>query len=691
MKTSQITHRSKNDLIFYWVSFIFSVFCCAYYIFSTDGNVFDQITSSDALYMASLYKDLFENHRSIIGWNLNTTSLFFPNFIIFSFFNLITGNFLLAQYLHGIAQYILLLFSIYYLAHIIKPNIRLINLAIVNLLISLIPIDGIFIGNPYLALYLILPYHIGAFIITILTFVITIKYFQKQQAKYIVWIYLITIVMTFSDRIFILFYSAALVPVLFLQLFNKYTRKTSLILLVHIIIAAIAGLLILRGILLSNVVEFSPSDMFVFERIATSFHIMSNHYWKLILANHLNGIIFKLSMLVLLILIPFSIILIKKMYKKRYVSFQILFLLYALFFAIGIWVTPGFNGTYIDETLIRYNIWSIYILMTVIPLLLDFISRGKFFKKIVFTLVLLLAISSLAYSIVNRPLTQKQLEAKINYYPKECSILDSLANVYHVKRGVGNYWIANKTSMFSKHNLLIRSVYYNFQPHFHNGNKNDYFDFINKERGQEFEFAVFYDSDSMEIRYTKQYLKSNSLKEIRIDNIVFFLTPSFYYDYGRPFIIRNDRKAIYTREFEIDTLIKNVNSIVNIEPMAISFTTLGNVSTDYALSKPYSLKCASNNDAVIIKFDSLVDGYDYRVEVFQLPVKNKIDLIATNDSTYTERNTKPIKDFSGEWGKTYIDFKAHKYMGKWMRVIIRNSSNKDIYIDNIKIFVYKNE
>jgi hypothetical protein len=63
--------------------------------------------NSEALYLPSLYRDLFIDHNPLIGWHLNPALGFFPDVIVYFILMFFSGNFILASILFSILQFIL--------------------------------------------------------------------------------------------------------------------------------------------------------------------------------------------------------------------------------------------------------------------------------------------------------------------------------------------------------------------------------------------------------------------------------------------------------------------------------------------------------------------------------------------------------------------------------------------------------
>lgn len=79
--------------------------------FATEKNVRWHFYNSDALYIPTLYHDLFSGH-SLWGWNPPPVPYFFPDIPLYFLIHAIVGNLHLALIVFGIVQYLLLLWGI---------------------------------------------------------------------------------------------------------------------------------------------------------------------------------------------------------------------------------------------------------------------------------------------------------------------------------------------------------------------------------------------------------------------------------------------------------------------------------------------------------------------------------------------------------------------------------------------------
>jgi hypothetical protein len=340
--------------------------------------------------MASLYKDLFVDGNTLQGWDLNTVPLIFPNVIVFSLFNFITGNYQVAYLIHGILQYFSIILIINYLFVTINKNVSKIVLASTNLLLGLFLISFMVYDEAHIFALFLLPYHTGSFIITLLCLIWLLKYIDNGKKKYLVLIFIISFLTIISDKIFIAYFSISTFTTMVLLLFyEQYSRKRILLSIATIAFSCVFSMGILKIILHTHYISFFETKLVVQSRIASSFQLMIEQYYAYLKENSLKGILFKLSIIVLLLLF----IKIYSIHKKRKQlsenNLSYILILFSSIFVVGIWLSPAINGIYLGYDCIRYNFWVVVLLITLFPFLLNFQFNNKLVNTTLFCLLVI--------------------------------------------------------------------------------------------------------------------------------------------------------------------------------------------------------------------------------------------------------------------------------------------------------------
>jgi hypothetical protein len=97
--------------LLFWVAFLSDVGLNYYF-------------SSDALYLPSLFRDLFEDGYTLNGWTLNQASNFFPDMLLFFLLNAVFGDFVMATFCYSVIQYFAIIWILYLLFKQLKPNLH---------------------------------------------------------------------------------------------------------------------------------------------------------------------------------------------------------------------------------------------------------------------------------------------------------------------------------------------------------------------------------------------------------------------------------------------------------------------------------------------------------------------------------------------------------------------------------------
>jgi hypothetical protein len=148
----------------------------------------------------------------------------------------------------------------------------------------------------------------------------------------------------------------------------------------------------------------------------------------------------------------------------------------------------------------------------------------------------------LIISIANRETRKSSiigLSEIFNYYPETVSIIDSIAKEHKLKYGVGNYWYAKHTTMFSKEDLRIYTVNDYLSPWFHVTNKNWYFKNGKGKYGNpKFNFILL---DNLNLKNPYFELFSDRADSIKHGEYIISIVPEFAYDnHNKPYLLKSE-------------------------------------------------------------------------------------------------------------------------------------------------------
>lgn len=641
--------------------------------------------NSDALYMASFYKDLIIDGNTLKGWDLSTASLIFPNVIIFFIFMSITSNFLLAQLLHGFTQYFLFIFLINYLLVTLDKKVPKTVLASVNLIVALCPLYSYLSGDFLTSSFFFLPYHMGAFIIALLSLIWMIKYLQSEHNIFLWLIIIVTPITIFSDRIFIVYFSSiSICTLILLYFFNSTKRKSILKIFISILISSILGLVLFRLGYISNYISFTYTDIFGWSRIIPSFKLMFFQYSLYFIANSLEGYFFKLAVIsFLLFIIMFYLFLKRKTIKNQNIALLTI-ILFVIIFAVGVWLAPALNGLYFGFDCIRYNIYVVFLLVALLPHVLYLLLKNKVLNQVV---LISLAIV-LAFPIVRQAYNNTfslNLKTFLNYYPEVVKKADSLALKYNLKLGAGNYWAAKPITIFSKTGLRVYSTYAELNPFILSDNRNWYYDFNHKNSRPTFDFIIKRPSNDS-ITLLKYMFQDSAIKVEKLDTFLLFMVRPFHFMYNRPGPIINGRKVIGSFYFRIDSMQYRINPIP-IKNLNARLNVMGQIDSTISFSGKYSIKTIKEPDcAFIIDLDSVKKADDYIVSIWKYPETEKAGIEISFDNGYAINNYYESETSKKGWKKLLIDVKVPYELPYYkMRIVIRNLSKSEINFDDLNV------
>ncbi len=166
--------------------------------------------TSDSLYLASIYRDLFIDHNGIAGWHLNGAPNIFPDmmmfFIIRSFFN----SFIPATFVFSLLQLAILLVLLSVLYKQFFKDLTFFHLSIGTLLMSLFLIAA-FTGekdfNNYTYYLIISELPSQCIHPLIAALILLIRYLDGGKIRTLVWLFLLCIVAIINDRLFMVLFS----------------------------------------------------------------------------------------------------------------------------------------------------------------------------------------------------------------------------------------------------------------------------------------------------------------------------------------------------------------------------------------------------------------------------------------------------------------------------------------------------
>jgi hypothetical protein len=435
--------------------------------------------NSDCLYLPSLYRDLIVDHNSLRGWGLNPSPNFFPEWPVYFLFNWLSGDFRTASFLFALFNFfgISLLITLVYKTAF--SGISWLYLAYVNFAMSLFLILFLVNGEYILSgLIFLSAFHNGVFISSLIGMWLFLVYLNKENKYWIPGImFILSLLATLSDRLFLVFFTLPLLSTLIL--WRERSLRPKLVLAACWTVAGtIAGFLVFSMIERSTTVSFMgvSGRMFNFEKIPDSFEYFTGQIWGYIMRGRYWAVITLISAAALIIAVVMSILVIFSRKSSLPLQAKIGMIMLTSFIVVVI-LNPIINGTYLAITIIRYNIHSFYIAMTLPSVFFFYLSeKWKPARPVFFIIAIVITLSQIVFALGYKSPKKAaaDLSTGLDYYPEKVAILDSLAGVYNLRNGISDYWSAKQTTFFSKKNLVVRHVYQNLLIYNHVSNKKWY-------------------------------------------------------------------------------------------------------------------------------------------------------------------------------------------------------------------------
>jgi hypothetical protein len=331
----------------------------------------------------------------------------------------------------------------------------------------------------------------------LLSYILLVNYIRNGGWKLLFFFIITVMLAVLSDRLFMAMFTFPVMMLILLMRKNSPDKNRFIFLLLGCIVATGLGLLLFKILKDSSIVRIIPLDykVFNFNNILSAWKVFSEHHLFYLKNLDFRGIID--IVFIFSFLIHFSLLIIKYLKFHRNVQsvdrFELMYLLFFTSASVVILVMPVINGNYDGWSLLRYNVYSLYMGLFSIGFLL-FKLDSVTSKLHITPIMIILLISSYTLVIFNK--AQKNdlrggMSSFLNYYPQKVECMDSLAREHGLKAGVATYWEAKYISMFSKEDLRIFTIFESLSPWYHVMNDNwYYFEDGSKEKPRIFNFLI---------------------------------------------------------------------------------------------------------------------------------------------------------------------------------------------------------
>jgi len=431
--------------------------------------------NSDTLYLPILYKDLFINHIGIQGWYLSPSPYFFPDMIVYFILMFITGDFIVASFLYPIIQYVVFLVLILKLYQLVLKSDSVLFASFSNIILLLFFLVTFCSHDFNFTFFLVSnSYHIGAFLMSLLCLILTIKYLENPRKGLLINLAWIGFLSVLSDGLFVVMYYLPIICIILIykKIFPSKKIIRLLIINISVLILGITTFIVIKN---SNYIWIDkPNRILDFRNSWEAFKMLIGHMHYYLIYGHYTKLILILSLISFLSVIW---ILINNIRKERYLSAFAIYCFLTVIFTLIVFFAPVINGNYTASDSLRYNISVFYISMLNIPLVIAYLLKGKYRSILLnrgITWLLIICLTG-AFWIGFNKISISGLHKYFHYYPSEAEQMDSIAKEHRLFYGVGNYWPAKCITMFSKCGVRILPVFDDMFPYFHTSNKNWFF------------------------------------------------------------------------------------------------------------------------------------------------------------------------------------------------------------------------
>ncbi len=504
--------------------------------------------NADTMYFYSMYNDLLVEGNPLRGWDLNTTFNLVPNALLYLAALSIANHPVIGQVIHGLLQYGLFLWAVWYMLRALKPDITKPAIALAMLLPSWFFLNAMVSGNYFLAAQFFHPYHFGALIMSCILLGLNLRQLRYASTTKGIWIGVLVALAVFSNRIFLMMF---VVPWM-LTLGVLWAPSSALRRKGFLWNAALNGGGVLAGLLLfvgvKNIegLSFQPTRMFSWDNVGPSFSALAKTYLDFLVKSPLLGVI----IIGALILFVISLVLVvRHMWRSRQdkrvlPATHFHFLLFTLFFVPIVFLAPAINGMFFSMASARYNFMVMVWLMLAAAPLMQRLCRDKPWQPIphraIFLVVTLVtALAALLLSRGGSPTAG--LRRLVTYYPEEAQCIDQAARKYDLKDGVAVYWLAKPVTAFSREGIRVRQVYHNLRPYFLGASRNWYFPYGEQAPAPVFNFILHDNNLDPQVIHD---IFGTRIDTLNLEGCVIYRVPDFTYRQDKSLVVLgNDTRA----------------------------------------------------------------------------------------------------------------------------------------------------
>ena len=401
------------------------------------GYFFD---NADALYLPTMFSDVFAKGGHIKDWYLTPAPYFFPDFPIFLVAYLVGPNPAIQIVAYAVIQATLTFLAIWFLAQTTKNNVPIFTAAAITVALTYFALNDV-AGYRF---FLSSAYHYGAYLGSILLAALWIQMLREEtktkQTLFLVLAMGVAFAATLSDKIFL---AQCVAPLIATELLlsvaaRDYSIKKfyplGLVTLSSLIGAASYGWIVKYPIRFN--LSIGTKDMY--SELAENIRLLLST----ITAHPSLGFI----LLVYVLAIIACFLRLKNIGRVHDAStWFTIFSLLSICSTVGA-VLLATNLPAVDRYQLPVQFWSV----VVVGLFVSDRLRGRFVPvAVTLSLVAFVSMGRTSYRLV------RTNGLKTSYYPDDISCIDNALRKHGLSNGVANYWDAKYIQNFSKLGLNI--------------------------------------------------------------------------------------------------------------------------------------------------------------------------------------------------------------------------------------------
>jgi hypothetical protein len=462
----QSKERSKINSALFWASWmlLFLTMVQLWNRFSSGDLDPANLFNSDALFLPSLYKDVFVDKIDWRGWVLPRAPYFFPDMLLYFFLNYLSGSFMSTIVIFSFLQVACLALSFLYLFGMEVDSQTALGAPVIYLFVFVLLSTTHKSWAPVSAPLLLSAHHAGCFIMSITALALLLRRITIQRSHIATSFLLsaITVLCVVSDQMYLIEFTVpAIICLVIIGYFRLIPQRKTFLIIGLLSLSALLGLVIYY--LMSLWPEGQSYGGISMNTISVGVSKFGNDLHRLW---HSSAPILMFSWLgaALILLIAFEVMLVRIRAGKDRLSDSAksnlstyFLILFALICASTVIIVVIFSGNFSDRHHHRYLLsgWLLPLCTAAIILVRAGLQYPHVMRLIngfiLVTLTIWLGVSSWCHVDINSPIIPA-------FYPDSVRCLDEIALRKDLKLGLADYWNARQCTMLSRQKIRVLQV-----------------------------------------------------------------------------------------------------------------------------------------------------------------------------------------------------------------------------------------